>query len=147
MTNAQVSKYGKVLYYPYIEIQDTNWLKLSLLCWDGIRRIVPTPVLPKDDVDVLQVIDAGLLQNTAPDEYRDNASEKFLALLKPLVEEGGWGKMLHGDNHEWLGRNFLESPDLAPAIWEADILKKFVPVFRLHPARGSKPMGCIPVMQ
>lgn len=138
MTNAQVSKYGKVLYYPFIEIQDTNWLKLSLLCWDGLRRIVPTPVSPKDDADVCQVIDAGLLQSTSPDEYRDSASEKFLDLLEPLVGERLWQSS--GDEVERAyGREFLGNRELDSQIWEVDILKKFVPVFRLHQTRSTTP--------
>src|SRR4051812_22956966 len=29
------------LYYPYINVQDVNWLKATLLCFPQVRRMVP----------------------------------------------------------------------------------------------------------
>jgi hypothetical protein len=152
MPNTQVPKYGKSLYYPFIEIQDTNWLKSSLLYWDGLRRIVPTPVTPKDNPDVCQAVDAGFLQNTAPDEYRDKASEKFLALLEPLTDEAdpyyveltdgrfsGLGSIGDHNIGEY-GQEFIRNPIVASEAWDIELLKQFVPVFWLHPTRGSAPL-------
>jgi hypothetical protein len=36
------------LYYPYIHIQDGNWLKATLLCFPGVRRMVPEDYVPDD---------------------------------------------------------------------------------------------------
>lgn len=33
--------YGEALYYPYIHLQDENWLKVAALYYDKLRRIVP----------------------------------------------------------------------------------------------------------
>ena len=154
MPSAHIPKYGKSLYYPFIEIQDTNWLKLSLLYWDGLRRIVPTPVTPKDNPEVCQAVDAGFLQNTAPDEYRDKASEKFLALLKPLEEEidpfdaellydgraSSGLDFIHDHNIGEYGEEFIRNPVITSKAWDIELLKKFVPVFSLHPTRGSAPL-------
>ncbi|NEQ25769.1 MAG: hypothetical protein F6K28_43275, partial [Microcoleus sp. SIO2G3] len=129
-----------------------NWLKLSLLYWDGLRRIVPTPVTPKDNPEVCQAVDAGFLQNTAPDEYRDKASEKFLALLEPLAGEidpyyievsrgrasSGLDFIYHHNIGEY-GEEFIRNPIVASKAWDIELLKKFVPVFSLHPTRGSAP--------
>jgi len=35
---------SKALFYPYIEINDENWLKSSLLFWDEIKTIVPESI-------------------------------------------------------------------------------------------------------
>jgi hypothetical protein len=36
------------LYYPYIHIQDANWLKATLLCFPSVRRMVPGNYEPDD---------------------------------------------------------------------------------------------------
>jgi hypothetical protein len=36
------------LYYPYIHIQDVNWLKATLLCFPGVRRMIPGNFTPDD---------------------------------------------------------------------------------------------------
>jgi hypothetical protein len=36
------------LYYPYIHIQDANWLKATLLCFPGVRRMIPQNYMPDD---------------------------------------------------------------------------------------------------
>jgi len=36
------------LYYPYIHIQDANWLKATLLCFPSVRRMVPGGYEPDD---------------------------------------------------------------------------------------------------
>lgn len=41
------------LYYPYIHIQDANWLKATLLCFPGVRRMIPGNYTP-DDSDVIK---------------------------------------------------------------------------------------------
>jgi len=36
------------LYYPFIHITDVNWLKATLLCFPGVRRMVPESYVPTD---------------------------------------------------------------------------------------------------
>jgi hypothetical protein len=45
------------LYYPYIHIRDVNWLKTTLLCFPGVRRMVPQGVTPNDSEDVKPFLD------------------------------------------------------------------------------------------
>jgi hypothetical protein len=33
--------YKNILYYPWIDLQNTTWIKTSLLYWDEIKTIVP----------------------------------------------------------------------------------------------------------
>jgi hypothetical protein len=78
---AQEDNYGISLYYPYIHVRDIDWLKCTLLYWDGIRRIVPNNFPPdeKDETrkDVLSVIKAGLLIRTDTTKYVDQARALF----------------------------------------------------------------------
>lgn len=72
------SSYGKALYYPHIQIQNENWLKLALLYWDGLRRIVPDSVVPSDSNAVRALVDEGILENTSPERYLEQAEKQFL---------------------------------------------------------------------
>jgi hypothetical protein len=40
------------LYYPYIHITDVSWLKATLLCFPGVRRMVPQSYVPGDSDDI-----------------------------------------------------------------------------------------------
>ena len=40
------------LYYPYIHITDANWLKATLLCFPGVRRMVPQSYVPGDSDEI-----------------------------------------------------------------------------------------------
>ncbi|MDA0267052.1 MAG: hypothetical protein O2890_07135 [Cyanobacteria bacterium] len=78
---------GKALYYPYIHIQNLNWLKASLFYWDEISRIIPSGYLPKDNSDVKKVIDAGILFPAYPQEHhKDIAKALFMEKLLPLIK-------------------------------------------------------------
>ena len=49
-------EYGNALYYPYIHLRDSNWIKVAALYYDKISRIVPGDFNPSDQniVNVLQ---------------------------------------------------------------------------------------------
>jgi len=47
-----MSGYGFALYYPYIHLQDENWLKVAALYYDGLRRIVPEDFRTQDSKTV-----------------------------------------------------------------------------------------------
>lgn len=87
MNTVQPSSFGKALYYPYIHIQNENWLKLALLYFDGIRRIVPQYADLHDSPVVREVVDRGLLEKTFPESYREAAENKFREDFLPLLEQ------------------------------------------------------------
>jgi hypothetical protein len=45
------------LYYPFIHITDVNWLKATLLCFPGVRRMVPQSYVPTDSDAVREFCD------------------------------------------------------------------------------------------
>ena len=36
--------FSEALYYPYIDIEDSDWLKTAVLFWDSISTIVPESI-------------------------------------------------------------------------------------------------------
>ena len=50
--------FGKALYFPYIHFQNEDWLKYTLLYWDGVKRIVPRSYYPEDSEAVKILVDA-----------------------------------------------------------------------------------------
>lgn len=68
----------KALYFPHIEFRDTDWLKSSLLFWEGIKRVVPSGLQPEDSDLVKRLSDAGLVESVDPSRYLDAAKARFL---------------------------------------------------------------------
>lgn len=91
-----------VLYYPHIEISDTNWLKTALLLWDNVYRIVPPSYAPLDSDETKIAADAGLVRPVKLEQadLRGIVSE-FQQFLKSLpftpdgLEPDGHGDLLH----------------------------------------------------
>lgn len=55
--------FQKALYYPYIEIQDENWLKNSMFYWDKIQTIVPDYMeYPYETITGQELFDANILK-------------------------------------------------------------------------------------
>ncbi|SRR6266478_3433885 len=82
---------SSVLYFPSIEFRSVEWLKLALLLWDRIYRIVPPSYTPQDSYEVRVAVDAGLIVNHNP--TRENMAgiaieyEAFLSSLRdPLPD-------------------------------------------------------------
>jgi hypothetical protein len=65
-----------VLYYPSIEFQSDNWVKLSLLFWDKIYRIVPPSYTPCDSETVIEATRHGLIKNISVDDKDKKIAEK-----------------------------------------------------------------------
>ena len=84
----QSPDFGIALYYPYIHIQDEDWLKSALLYWDGIRRIVPPHYPPEDTKEVRNAVESGLVLDTDPVPYALGAEQRFRDLVMPLLREG-----------------------------------------------------------
>jgi len=51
------------LYYPSIEFQSEEWVKMALLFWDHGYRIVPVGHTPNDSFEIQTFIDNGLVIN------------------------------------------------------------------------------------
>lgn len=55
--------FSNALYYPSIDIRDTNWLKTAVLFWDSISTIVPESVAtPYNQPDTQYLADIGFLR-------------------------------------------------------------------------------------
>lgn len=78
---------GVALYYPYIHVRNEHWLKMALLYWDSIRRIVPRNFKPEHDEKYgsTQAVKEGLIQSTPPDAYVKAAAERFRTTILPQL--------------------------------------------------------------
>ena len=55
--------FSNALYYPYIDIRDSDWLKTAALFWDSISTIVPESMaVPYRTHDTERLADAGFLR-------------------------------------------------------------------------------------
>jgi hypothetical protein len=85
--------FGKALYFPNIHFQNENWLKYSLLYWDGIKRIVPPSYTPKDSIGVKRLIDGGLIESVDPksgeNPYTESAAKEFIPTVQYLLAKRG----------------------------------------------------------
>jgi hypothetical protein len=79
-----------VLYYPYIHIQDENWLKATLLCFPGVRRMVPPGYLPYDSSTVQEFCELMGPRNTpllsSVNLFSESAKKAENRLLEKLKE-------------------------------------------------------------
>ncbi|MCD8388465.1 MAG: hypothetical protein LUD17_16525 [Bacteroidales bacterium] len=69
---------AKILYYPFIEFHNEDWVKRALLYWDKVLRIVPDGYCPKDSSLIRELKDAGLIKDiTAKEENLRDAQNEF----------------------------------------------------------------------
>lgn len=62
--------FANALYYPTIDIRDTNWLKTSVLFWDSISTIVPESLnQPYEQPDTQYLADIGFLRPLHVNSY------------------------------------------------------------------------------
>jgi len=74
------NNFGIALYYPFINIQDIEWLKCALLYWDAIRCIAPERHHFNDEIKYLS--DEGIIIPTNPKPYSIDASVAFAKKIK-----------------------------------------------------------------
>lgn len=84
-----MTTHGKALYFPYIHFQDENWLKHTLLYWDGVKRIVPSSYSPQDSNSVQSLIAEGLVESVDPYIYTQGAADEFIPTLRHLMKTRG----------------------------------------------------------
>jgi len=82
------------LAYPNISFADPSPVRMGLLLWDNMYRIVPPGVVPHDNPEVEEFADRGFIVSLSPERYREKASKTF------KEELGGWSKLAAGLNHE-----------------------------------------------
>jgi hypothetical protein len=118
-----VKSNGVALYYPYIHIQDPNWLKMALLYWDGIRTIVPEHSFFDDDETCRAVVEAGLLWATSPGNYTAGAARRFREFLAGNIQGHGYSSEILTRVVEEARANatlegvYIEKIDYALAEW------------------------------
>jgi hypothetical protein len=81
---------GVALYYPYIHVRSEHWLKLALLYWESIRRIVPRDFRPEHDQEYGNTVAVaeGLVENTSPEKDLASAADRFrTTVLAQLRQE------------------------------------------------------------
>ena len=71
------------LYYPYIHCRDEQWLKLTVLYWPKLARVVPEGY-PVADSDTVAALNDGLgfLETTRPEPAASAIAPLFLNLLQ-----------------------------------------------------------------
>jgi hypothetical protein len=69
---------GHALYYPYIHVHNADWLKMALLYWESVTRIVPDTYSPRDAAyDTNAAVEAGLVHSISPAPYLAGAAKRF----------------------------------------------------------------------
>jgi hypothetical protein len=106
MPNDQ-NNFGVALYYPFINVQNLDWLKCSLLYWDSIRCITPSSDYFEDDIKYL--FDEGLIIPTSPKEYSTDASVYFVSKMQKYCHNQG---ELDIKARKYLDKNFPELKNL-----------------------------------
>jgi hypothetical protein len=79
---------GVALYYPYIHVRSQHWLKMAVLYWDTIRRIVPHGFEPDEDefYGNQPAVDEGLVESITPDQYLAAAATRFRETVLPTLQ-------------------------------------------------------------
>ncbi|HNO77172.1 MAG TPA: hypothetical protein PKN33_03845 [Phycisphaerae bacterium] len=145
---------GFALYYPYLHIQDVDWLKWALLYWEGIRRIVPASAEPglSDSHEARIASGAGLLMNTSPQPYVDGASKRFEKSVVPLLKRDPKSKI---EDCKHIGLELaMESADVSPhldkmtghlanSLRNDGLAEEFGPWLRIQNGGGGLYMVCL----
>lgn len=78
---------GVGLYYPFTHVRSEHWLKMALLYWDKIRRIVPEGYPLEDDLYGIKLaVDDGSVESTNPNTYLQAAAERFRTTVIPNLQ-------------------------------------------------------------
>jgi len=73
------NNYGHALYYPYIHIQDENWIKVAALYYDGLSRIVPENYITNDFEIVKSLNDEfDFIKRIHPENEAEDIAKDFL---------------------------------------------------------------------
>ena len=70
------------LYYAFIHFRSDAWVKLAILHWDRMGRIVPEGYLKRDSETVQELVAAGFIEDVDPAGAIDIIGNVFLDLIK-----------------------------------------------------------------
>lgn len=89
-------KFGTALYYPYIDIEDAQWLRTAILFWDDIQTIAPSTIQdPYGNSETRLLRDEGLLTPLACDlrgELLEDLGRRVLKYIEdPRLSHGVLG--------------------------------------------------------
>lgn len=75
--------FGTAVYHPFIDIEDSTWLRNALLFWEDIRTIVPSSIEKPYRCRDTQLLSAeGILSPIAPDRHPEALSRIQELILK-----------------------------------------------------------------
>jgi hypothetical protein len=87
MSNDSAAPSGIGLYYPFIHVRSEQWLKMALLYWDKIRRIVPDEYELEDGMyGSKPAVDDGSVERVSPTKYLQLAAERFRTTVIPSLQ-------------------------------------------------------------
>lgn len=79
-------KYGRALFYPYIDFTDEKWVKTAALYYKGLNRIVPDGYDEFEDVEIIKQLneDEEFVRNIDPERGADLdlVARRFLSYAK-----------------------------------------------------------------
>lgn len=77
------SPYGCALYYPYIHLNDGNWVKVAALYYEGLERIVPADFITHDSDIVKSLNDEfQFVSNIDPGKKAQEIGDDFLEFAR-----------------------------------------------------------------
>ncbi|MFN3727704.1 MAG: hypothetical protein ACK4SZ_15530 [Allosphingosinicella sp.] len=129
-----MSEFRTALYYPYIDIDDPQWLRTAILFWEGIQTIVPSEIAdPYTNPDTRLLRDEGLLTPLACDlqgELLEDLGRRVVKYVEqPEMPHGALGAIA-GATFDMQRRPHKLARTLADRSVQA----------RLHPAKMSHSM-------
>lgn len=76
-----------ILYYPYIDIQDSSWLRNAILYWDEISSIVPNNAYRDFSTEISYLKESGVYKAIYPqDLFFTQSAEEFWCTFKKRIE-------------------------------------------------------------
>ena len=75
------------LYYPWIHFRDDDWVKVAMLYWQRLQRIVPEEYEKRDSATVRCFAQADLIGDHAPRASRKRVAAQFAAVITARGDE------------------------------------------------------------
>ncbi|KYG58487.1 hypothetical protein [Planococcus maritimus] len=78
-----------LIYYPYFEVQDTNWLKFATLYIGSLTSIIPNAGKKNISDEFLQLIEEGgfITNRDSYDLYRNESSKVAIKQVKKFFDD------------------------------------------------------------
>jgi hypothetical protein len=89
MADAKKIQPAKAVYYPHTEFGSTAWVKSALLYWEAIVRARLPGTSPSDDAEIQQLLEAGLIEEVAPDPLRRQRLPEVVRRVEELIRAHG----------------------------------------------------------